>query len=122
MTPDVRAATKADNAVAASRKVSNSPHPAPNSPQQPSAPASHNVVFEITGSGIVYSIDIDPGGRAATENTAMPWKRSVTIGPDVQLIQVVTVGKTGTQGCRITVDGKVVKDQPNDPHCVFTLP
>jgi MmpS family membrane protein len=115
VTPDERAQTKADNAAAESRYQRNQPG-SPGTPQGQS-----NVVFEITGSGTVYSIDIDPGGRVATENTAVPWKQATTVGSDVSLLQVVAVGKTGNQGCRITVNGKVVKDQPNDPHCVYSM-
>jgi hypothetical protein len=116
VTPDFRAQVKGDNAAASSRKAASSPQPTP-------TPATgHSVVFEVTGSGTVYTIDIDPGGRVATENTAVPWKKAATIGSDVQLLQVVAVAKTGSQGCRITLDGKVVADQPNDSHCVYALP
>src|SRR5262249_10185249 len=117
VTPDVRAATKADNAAAASRRVSNSPQPTP------TPAAGRTVVFEITGSGTVYSINTDPGGRGASENTPVPWKQTTAVGPDVQLLQVVAVTKTGTQGCRITLDGTVVVDQApgTSAHCVFTI-
>ncbi len=61
VTPGERAQTKADNAAAASRRQANAPKPTdPNTPK-PTPTAGHNVVLEITGSGTVYSIDIDPG-------------------------------------------------------------
>jgi hypothetical protein len=83
---------------------------------------SRDVVFEVTGSGTVYSIDLDPGGRVP-EDTAAPFTASQSIGPDVSLLQVVVVTKTGSQGCRITVDGTVVAEQaPGDAaHCIAYL-
>ena len=55
----------------------------------PASAQSRSVVFEVTGSGTVYSIDLDPGGRVP-EDTAAPFTQSVSIGPDVALLQVVT--------------------------------
>lgn len=122
VTPDIRAATKADNAAAASRKASNGPAPAPQQAPAPSA-GTHTVRFEITGSGTVYSIDTDPAGSRVAENTNVPFSRTLTVGPDVQLLQVIAVTKTGDQGCRISVDGTVVVDQApgSSAHCVFNL-
>jgi len=122
VTPDVRSATKADNAAAASRKVSNSPQPTPIPTPIPTPNSAGNstVVFEITGSGTVYSIDTDPAMNRVPEGTAVPFKRTVTVGPEVTLLQVIAVGKTGDQGCRITVDGVVVVEQgAGDAHCVY---
>jgi len=119
VTPAVRSATLADNAAAASRKAANAPiaTPAPK-------PQAGRVVFEITGSGTVYSINTDPDGRGAGENTAVPWSQTMTIGPDVQLLQVISVAKTGNQGCRITLNGTVVVDHApgTSSHCVFNVP
>jgi hypothetical protein len=83
---------------------------------------SRDVIFEVTGSGTVYSIDLDPGGRIP-EDTAAPFTASQAIGPDVSLLQVVVVTKTGSQGCRITVDGNVVAEQPpgDAAHCIAYL-
>lgn len=80
-----------------------------------------DVVFEITGSGSVYTINTDPDVGSAPENTAVPWKRTATIGPDVTLLQVIAITKSGDQGCRITVDDVVVIDQPpgTSAHCVY---
>ena len=83
---------------------------------------SRDVVFEVTGSGTVYSIDLDPGGRIP-EDTVTPFIQSEPIGPDVSLLQVVVVTKTGAQGCRITVDGTVVAEEApgQAAHCIAYL-
>jgi len=88
----------------------------------PASAQSRGVVFEVTGSGTVYSIDLDPGGRVP-EDTAAPFTQSVSIGPDVALLQVVVVTKTGSQGCRITVDGDVVAEEApgGAGHCIAYL-
>ena len=84
---------------------------------------NRTVVFDVTGSGTVYSIDMDPAEDRVGEDTPAPFTRTVTIGPDVSLLQVVVVTKTGSQGCRITVDGTVVAEQPlgDAAHCIATL-
>jgi hypothetical protein len=89
------------------------------------APASaqmRSVVFEVTGSGAVYSIDLDPGGRVP-EGTAGPFTQTTTIGPDVSRLQVVVGTKSGSQGCHITVDDTVVAEEaPGDAaHCIAYL-
>jgi hypothetical protein len=52
-----------------------------------------------------------------------PFTASQSIGPDVSLLQVVVVTKTGSQGCRITLDGVVVAEEaPGDAaHCIAYL-
>jgi hypothetical protein len=123
VTPAFRQQMLDANAAAESRKVTNSPQPTPTANPSPTPAAGHTVVFEITGSGTVYSIDTDPGGRQAGENTAVPWKKSTNVGPDINLLQVVAVTKTGDQGCRITVDGTVMVDQApgTSAHCAFNI-
>jgi hypothetical protein len=88
----------------------------------PASAQTHTVLYEVTGSGTVYSIDLDPGGRIP-EDTAAPFSQTVSIGPDVALLQVVVVTKTGSQGCRITLDGTVVAEEaPGDAaHCIAYL-
>lgn len=49
-------------------------------------PVAANVVFEVTGSGSVYTIDTDPAGERVY-SAALPWQRTITIGPGVQLLQ-----------------------------------
>jgi hypothetical protein len=124
VTPGERSQTKADNAAAASRKQANAPKPSPTNPNipTPTPTAGHNVVLEITGGGTVYSIDIDPGGRVATENSAAPFRTNITADSG-ELVQIVAVSKTGDQGCRITVDGTVVVSHgAGDAHCVYSIP
>jgi hypothetical protein len=70
------------------------------------------VRFEVTGTGTAYTIDIEPSADRFYDQK-LPWSTTITVGPDVQLLQVVAVGKdTPGPGCRIIVDGKVVADQP----------
>lgn len=116
VTPAFRQQMFDDNAAASSRKADN---------QQPNRtdPGNATVVFEVTGSGTVYNIVTDPSGPQVPDHTALPWKHTTTIGPDVQLLQVVATGRdTPGPGCRITVDGKVVAEEPigGNAHCVFT--
>jgi hypothetical protein len=121
VTPGERAQTKADNAAAESRKQANQPKQSPIPTPAPKTNTG-NVVLEITGTGTVYSIDIDPGGRVATENSPVPFKKTITANPG-DLVQIVAVGKTGDQGCRITVDGAVVVSQgAGNAHCTYSIP
>jgi|KBSSwiStaDraftv2_1062776.scaffolds.fasta_scaffold01827_5 glucose/arabinose dehydrogenase len=84
--------------------------------------AGNKVLLEVTGSGTVYAIEMDPGGHVADENTTVPFSRSATV-PSGTLLQVVSTVKTGSQGCRITVNGVVVVSQNSEsPHCVYTVP
>jgi Mycobacterium membrane protein len=77
-------------------------------------------VFEVTGSGTVYTIDTDPSTDRVYDAT-VPWSKTITVGADVTLLQVVAVGKEGTQGCRITLNGKVVVEKApgTEAHCIF---
>ena len=95
--PDIRSATLADNAAAESRKAANSPQPTPTpTPMTTSITrpqAGGTVVFEVTGSGEVFSIDTDPAGSSVPDHTKLPFTRTMTIGSDVHLLQVVAVGR-----------------------------
>jgi hypothetical protein len=86
-------------------------------------PADGNdVILEVTGSGTVYAIEMDPGGHVADENATVPFSRGFTV-PSGTLLQVVSTVKTGNQGCRITVNGVVVVNQNSEsPHCVYEVP
>lgn len=96
-------------------------HPAPaagqpapaNAPQAPGAPAhTSTVLFELTGSGEVYSIYTLPSTDAVPDHTAVPWQRTITVAPDVKYLQVNAAGRTNPgPGCRITLDGKVVAEK-----------
>jgi hypothetical protein len=117
VTPDVRAATKADNAQAASRKVASAPQ------QAPAAPAGKpTVVFEVTGAGEVFNIVTDPPTSAVADHTPLPWTRTITVDPNEDMLQVVATGRDGQPGCRITMDGRVVAEQPigGSAHCIWT--
>jgi hypothetical protein len=114
VTPATRSATLADNAAAASRRATT---------QQPKA-QSNTVVFEVTGPGEVYNIVTDPDGGLVPDHTALPFKRTMTIGSDVHLLQVVATGRTAPgPGCRIILGGKVVAEEPvgGNAHCIFSL-
>lgn len=121
VTPAVRSATLADNAAAGSRKQANQAAPAPQAPADPQGSAT--VVFEVTGPGEVFNIVTDPDGGFVADHTALPFKRTMTIGSDVQLLQVVATGRNDPgPGCRIILNGKVVAQEPigGNAHCVFS--
>lgn len=121
VTPAIRSATLADNAAAASRKEVN--RPLPTSTNGP-FPTGHAVVFEVFGSGEVFSIDTDPGGRLVPDHTRIPWSRTMNVTADEDMLQVVAVGRdTPGPGCRIKVDGEIVTQEPigGNAHCIFTF-
>ncbi|OBC15809.1 hypothetical protein A5784_27300 [Mycobacterium sp. 852013-50091_SCH5140682] len=118
VTPDFRQQMLNDNAAAASRKQATQPVPTPGA-----SASGSTVLFEVTGSGEVFNIVTDPSGADVPDHTKIPWQRTMTIGPDVQMLQVVATGRDAPgPGCRITLDGKVVAEQPigGSAHCVFT--
>jgi Mycobacterium membrane protein len=89
----------------------------------PSAYADTNkVTFEVFGSGSVYTIDTDPA-TDRVYNATLPWSRSIEVGPDVKMFQVVAVGKDMPgPGCRILIGAKEVATQPvgGSAHCIWT--
>lgn len=114
VTPAIRAENLAANAAAAGNYQRNQPG------NEPAAEGAANVTFEVTGTGTVYTIDTDPSSERVPIGISVPFSRSMTVGPDVQLLQVIAVSKTGSQGCRIIVDGTVVVEQGlGDAHCVY---
>ena len=57
------------------------------------------------------------------DHTSLPFSRTMNVGSDVQLLQVVAIGRdTPGPGCRIILDGKVVAEEPvgGNAHCIFT--
>lgn len=99
------------------------PTPTPTPIPTPTPQAQRTVVFEVTGTGTVYSIDFDPAGATVGENTAVPYKRTLKIDPNVVVLTMNAVTKTGSQGCRITLDGNVVAEQPApNSFCTFSIP
>ncbi|OBK20715.1 hypothetical protein A5634_12010 [Mycobacterium asiaticum] len=89
----------------------------------PSAYADDNtVVFEALGSGQALTIDTDPA-IDRVYNATLPWSRTVEAGPNVTMFQVVVVGNGSTNpGCRISIGGHVVAEQPvgGSAHCIYT--
>jgi hypothetical protein len=120
VTPDIRQQTLADNAAAASRKQANQPQATP----QPTPTANSTVLFEITGTGEVYSIVTDPDSGQVPDHTATPWSRTVSVSSDVGMLQVIATSRGAPLGCRIILNGKVVaeKSPSGDAHCVWTRP
>jgi hypothetical protein len=117
VTPAFRQQMLDANAAASSHKVANQPKPTP------TAPTTGTVVFEVTGSGEVFNIVTDPSGPQVADHTALPWQRTMSVGPDVNMLQVVATGRDAPgPGCRITLDGNVVAEQPvgGTAHCVWT--
>ncbi|HYO00850.1 MAG TPA: MmpS family transport accessory protein [Mycobacterium sp.] len=122
MTPGERSETLAANAAAEYNKQANQPGATQQAPQ--TSASSHTVVFEVTGSGEVYGIVTDPGGPIVPDHTKIPWKRTMTVAADEDLLQVVATGRNDPgPGCRITVDGKVVVEQRigGDAHCIYSF-
>jgi hypothetical protein len=114
VTSDFRSQVKADNASADKRKAAN-------------VPAYHprdldTVIFEVTGSGTVFSVVTNPATSPVGEDRPMPFKRTIEINPDTKTFGVTVSTKSGSQGCRITVNGTVVAEQPagDSPQCAYT--
>ncbi len=83
---------------------------------------SSTVIFEALGTGTAMTIDTDPA-IDRVYNAPLPWSRTVQAGPDVTLFQVVVVGSgTTSPGCRITIGGQVVAEQPvgGTAHCIYS--
>jgi Mycobacterium membrane protein len=88
----------------------------------PAAGKPETVVFEVTGTGSATTIDLVPSGPERLYNVPLPWSSTITITSDVNQLQVVVVGGGDTPpGCKITLDGNVVAEQPEggSAHCVF---
>ncbi|OBI95016.1 MmpS family transport accessory protein [Mycobacterium asiaticum] len=90
------------------------------------APAAYadnsTVTFEALGSGTALTIDTDPAVDRVY-NAPLPWSRTVQAGPDVTLFQVVVVGSgSNNPGCRISINGHVVAEQPvgGSAHCIYS--
>jgi hypothetical protein len=80
------------------------------------------VIFEVTGTGSATTIDLVPAGADRLYDVPLPWSQTITVTPDVKQLQVVVVGSGDPgPGCKITLDGKVVAEQPagGSAHCVF---
>ncbi|MEE1756110.1 MmpS family transport accessory protein [Streptomyces sp. SP18CS02] len=78
----------------------------------------YQVTYEVTGKG-VDAISFNAGGGDVTnpkletvENPTLPWKKTVTLrGLEAPVVTPVAVDIQGAEaGCRITYDGKVIKE------------
>jgi hypothetical protein len=81
-----------------------------------------NAVFEVTGTGEVYSIVTDPDSGLVPDHTTTPWSRTLSVPSDVGMLQVVATSRGAPMGCRITLNGKVVAEKApgGDAHCIWT--
>jgi len=95
-------------------------------PQQaPKETASGAVLFEAFGMGSAYSVDTVPAEGQRMTDVALPYSTTITIGSDVKQLQVVVIGKdTPGPGCRITLNGKIVAEEPvgGSAHCTYDIP
>lgn len=99
-------------------------YPTCGTPEGP-ANGSHRVVFDATGSGEVFSIVTDPDTGLVGDHTPLPFSRTLDIGPDVTMLQIVATGRDAPgPGCSISIDGTVVASQPigGSGHCIYVFP
>jgi serine/threonine protein kinase, bacterial len=103
------------------------PNPSPSATAADSTPAFSApagdvaAVFELTGSGTADAIAIDPADYLNYK--PLPFRKTVSVPANIDLLQIHVSGTHTTDvGCRITLDGKVVVDHPNDGDCVYTRP
>lgn len=71
------------------------------------APSPRNVTYQVTGTrqmiDLVTVVYTDQQGALQTEfNVALPWSRTVTLDPGVQLSSVTATSLTGQLNCSIT--------------------
>lgn len=91
----------------------------------PYGPDTRQVVFDATGSGEVFSIVTDPDTGLVGDHTPLPFSRTLDIGPDVTMLQIVATGRdVPGPGCSISLDGIIVASQPigGSGHCIYVFP
>ena len=77
-------------------------------------------VFEVSGTGRATTLDVDDGGEGAhLYYEALPYRKESRVAADIRQLQVYATGGTG---CRITLDGRVVAEDPNASKCVYNRP
>jgi hypothetical protein len=96
-------------------------------PQGPQTPQAGTVVIEVTGTGTANTIDIyDPQGEPRKYGVPLPFSRTVNSSPKSgDLLEVVGEGKGDTKlGCRISLGGNVVAEQPigGSGQCTYAVP
>jgi hypothetical protein len=120
------AATKEPASSPEATAAESTPAESSHVPQQaPKESASGAVLFEAFGTGSAYSVDTVPAEGQRVTDVALPYSTTITIGSDVNQLQVVVVGKeTPGPGCRITLNGKIVAEEPvgGSAHCTYTIP
>ena len=112
VTPDIRQQNLAANAAAQSNYQRNN-----------QTASGESVRFDVFGPGEVFAIVTDPPSALVSDHTALPWSRTMDVEPGVSMLQVVATGRDAPgPGCRITLGGKVVAEQPigGSAHCIFT--
>lgn len=76
---------------------------------------SRTVLYEVTGSGEALNVTYTTDGLASTEqqqNAKLPFSKEITLPSEAFQIFSVSAQNagSGTISCRITVDGKVIKE------------
>ena len=95
--------------IAPSPSPSPSPSPTANAVPAPTAaaPTTGTITYQVTGTrqllDLVTVVYTDGQGALQTEfNVALPWSRTVTLDPGVQLKSVTATSLTGKLNCSIT--------------------
>lgn len=80
-----------------------------------SAPAAagpkHTIALDVTGpksADVTFGLN---GDQSQNNGTALPWHKDLTTNEDFYVVSIVAQSKgTGEIVCRITIDGKLVKE------------
>jgi hypothetical protein len=71
----------------------------------------HTIALDVTGpkaADVTYGLN---GDQSQDNGAALPWHKDLTSNEDFYVVSVVAQSKgTGEIACRITVDGKLVKE------------
>jgi hypothetical protein len=104
--------------------VAPSPSPSPTASTDPApaaaAPVPNQITYQVTGTrpllDLVTIVYTDAQGALQTEfNVALPWSRTVTLDPGVELKSVTATSLTGQLNCAITdSSGAVIIAQTNN--------
>jgi serine/threonine protein kinase len=95
--------------------------PNPGADPTPAQASEVTAIFELTGTGTADAIALDPADYLNYK--PLPFRKTVSVPADIDLLQIHASGTHASNvGCRITLDGKVVVDHPNDGDCVYTKP
>ncbi len=62
-------------------------------PDGPAPEPTMTVLFEVTATGSVYTIDTDPPSDRV-QDAPLPWKREMKVSKGISMLQVVAVGRT----------------------------